>query len=56
MLQGTLKNEFVPPMRRKAIGPVCCVMHEKETSAKRELVRPSVSGLIGCILKHRVSV
>ena len=37
-------NCFVLRMGRKAVGPVCCVMHVKDTYCEREGACPSVSG------------
>ena len=48
-------NCFVLRMGRKAVGPVCCVMHVKEPSTLiviREGVCPGVSGLVGCRLRR----
>ena len=46
-------------MGRKAVGPVCCVMHVKEPSAlniaKEKGVRPSVAGLIDSAPQHLVN-
>ena len=42
------RNCFVLRMGRKGVGPVCCVMHVKETQdtyRKREGACPGVSGM-----------
>ena len=52
LISKTLNHCFVIRLERKAVGPVCYVLHVRLT--KREGVCPSVPGLIGSILCHSI--